>query len=101
VRAAILERVRGNLSTLRRLVRASSAATVLPAEAGWSAVLRVPATRSEEHLAIELLERDDVAVYPGYFFDFAHEAFLVISLLPPPEPFAGGVARILERADAA
>ena len=101
VRAAILERVRGNLSTLGRLVSPSRSVTLLPAEGGWSAVLRVPATRSEEDLALDLLERDNVAVHPGYFFDFPHEAFLVVSLLPPPEPFADGAARIVERADAA
>jgi aspartate/methionine/tyrosine aminotransferase len=101
VRAAILERVTGNLATLARLVASSRSVTLLPAEGGWSAVLRVPATRSEEELAIELLERDRVAVHPGYFFDFPHEAFLVISLLPEPAPFAAGVERILGRADAA
>jgi hypothetical protein len=61
----------------------------------------VPATKSEEALALDLLERDDVVVHPGYFFDFAHEAFLVVSLLPEPDRFTRGVARILERLDAA
>ena len=46
------------------------------------AVLRVPSTRSEEDLVVELLERDGVLVHPGFFFDFPHEAFLVVSLLP-------------------
>jgi aspartate/methionine/tyrosine aminotransferase len=101
VRAAILDRVRGNLATLARLAASSRSVTLLPADGGWSAVLRVPATRSEEDLAVELLERDGVAVHPGYFFDFPYEAFLVISLLPEPAPFAAGVERILERADAA
>jgi hypothetical protein len=36
-----------------------------------------------------------VLVHPGYFFDFAHEAFLVLSLLAPEADFAEGVARIL------
>ena len=101
IRAAILARVRGNDATLRRLAGASASIDVLPADAGWSAVLRVPATRSEEDLVLALLEHDEVAVHPGYFFDFAHEAFLVISLLPEPGEFARGVRRILERVDAA
>jgi aspartate/methionine/tyrosine aminotransferase len=100
IRAAIGERIRGNYESLRRLGGSSSAVTVLPAEGGWSAVLRVPATRSEDDLVVELLERDRVAVHPGYFFDFAREAFVVISLLPPPEVFARGTARLLERVDA-
>src|SRR4051812_47246616 len=101
VRAEILARVRGNDAAIRRLAGASAAVDVLPADGGWSAVVRVPATRSEEALALELLERSSVVVHPGYFFDFAHEAFLVISLLPEPDVFARGVARMLECIDAA
>lgn len=101
VHAAILDRIRGNYEALRQSAGGSSAVTVLPAAGGWAAVLRVPATRTEEDLVLELLERDQVAVHPGYFFDFAHEAFVVISLLPPPDVFARGTARLLERVDAA
>jgi alanine-synthesizing transaminase len=36
-------------------------------------------------------------VHPGYFFDFPHEAFVVVSLLPPQATFREGAAR-LERA---
>jgi aspartate/methionine/tyrosine aminotransferase len=101
VRSVILDRVRANAALVRRLVSSSSAVTALPTDAGWSAVLRVPATRSEEDLVVDVLERDRVAVHPGYFFDFPHEAFVVISLLPEPDAFACGVERLLERADAA
>jgi hypothetical protein len=34
-------------------------------------------------------------VHPGYFFDFPGEAYLVLSLLPPPAEFGEGVARVL------
>jgi alanine-synthesizing transaminase len=101
IRAAILERIRANHATLRRLAAASSSVTVLPADGGWSVVLRVPATRSEEEMAVDLLERDGVVVHPGYFFDFPREAYLVLSLLPEAGVFARGVARVLERVDAA
>jgi len=74
---------------------------VLPAEGGWSAVIRVPATRSEASLVLDLLERDGVVVHPGYFFDFPHEAFLVVSLLPDPDVFARAVRLIQDRLDAA
>ena len=77
----------GPRATTRRWARwpASGGAALLPADGGWSAVIRVPATRTEEALVLELLERDRVVVHPGYFFDFPHEAFLVVSLLPEPE----------------
>jgi len=101
VRGAIRDRVRANYASLQCRAAAVSSVTALPADGGWSAVLRVPATHSEEDLAIALAAEDGVAVHPGYFFDFPHEAYLVVSLLPEPETFARGVARILERVDAA
>jgi hypothetical protein len=68
---------------------------VLPAEGGWSAVIRVPATRSEEQLILDVLEREGILAHPGYFFDFAHEAFVVTSLLPPPDVFLDATTRLL------
>ena len=59
--------------------------------------MRVPSTRSEEDLVIELLERDGVLVHPGFFFDFPHESFLVVSLLPETPTFVEGMTRVLER----
>jgi hypothetical protein len=35
-----------------------------------------------------------VLIHPGYFFDFATDDFLVLSLLPEPEAFAEGVRRL-------
>ena len=71
---------------------------VRPAEGGWYAVIQVPATRSEVDLVLTLLERDRVVAYPGYFFDFPREAFLVVSLLPAPDAFDAACTRVFERA---
>ncbi len=101
IRERILDRVRVNYSTLVSRAAAVAGVTVLAADAGWSAVLRVPATSSEEQLALDLLDRHAVVVYPGYFFDFAHEAFLVVSLLPEPDVFIRGIDAVLECARAA
>lgn len=98
VRRQIAERIRANYARLRELGAARPSVEVLAADAGWSAVVRVPARRSEEALALELLERDAVVAHPGFFFDFPREAFLVVSLLPPAARFEEGIARILERA---
>jgi hypothetical protein len=99
VRAQILDRVRLNYRGLLSQAAGHPAIEVLTAEAGWSSVLRVPSTRSEEDLVVELLDRDGVLVHPGFFFDFPHEAFLVVSLLTEPQAFGEGVRRVLERAD--
>ena len=100
IRQQILARLAANLATLRRLAASFPSVTVRPVEGGWSAVLQVPAVRPEEALALALLEDDDVLVHPGYFFDFAHEAFLVVSLLVEPNAFHTGVSRVLARASA-
>ena len=99
IRAAILSRVRENLATARALAPAHPSCSLLPVEGGWSLIVRVPATRSEEALVLDLLEHDRVLVHPGFFFDLPHEAFLVISLLPPPRMFADAFARVLLQAN--
>jgi len=98
IRTQIVERVRANHRELTRLGAALPAVEVLAADAGWSAVVRVPSKRSEEELILELIERDGVLAHPGFFFDFAHEAFVVVSLLPEPSTFSRGVRVMLERA---
>jgi aspartate/methionine/tyrosine aminotransferase len=95
VRQQILERIQSNDAVLRRLAVAVPAVEALRVEAGWSAVVRVPAVRSEEELVVGLLEAEGVLVHPGFFFDFPHEAYLVLSLLPPSDLFAEGVRRLL------
>ena len=57
----------------------------------------MPATRSEEEWTLDLLERDGVLVQPGFFYDFETEAFLVLSLLTPPDVFREGVGKVLAR----
>ena len=98
-RAQVIERVRANYATLRGLCAACPTVDLLHADAGWSAVLRVAATASEEEMTLDLLERGGVIVYPGFFFDFPREAFLIVSLLPEPRSFAAGVKAVLERVD--
>jgi alanine-synthesizing transaminase len=98
VRHAIAARVAANRASLAAALPASSPCTLLPTEGGWSAILRVPATHTDEEWAAALLSEDGVLVHPGYFFDLRGGAFLVLSLLPPPEIFTEGVHRILARA---
>lgn len=98
VRQAIATRVRENYAALARLAAGYPSVNLLHADAGWSAVLRVPSTRPEEDLVLELVEKDGVLAHPGFFFDFPHEAFVVVSLLVAPQTFEEGIRRLLERA---
>jgi aspartate/methionine/tyrosine aminotransferase len=63
----------------------------LTVEAGWYAVLRVPALRHDEFLATELIRSQGVSVHPGYFFGFSGDGWLVVSLLTPSEEFRRGM----------
>lgn len=95
VRRAIHDRVAANLQRVREIARAFPACDVLRVEGGWSAVIRVPATRTEEQHVLDLLDRERVLVHPGYFFDFPHEAFIVVSLLPPRDILDDALVRTM------
>jgi aspartate/methionine/tyrosine aminotransferase len=97
MQARIRSRTRKNLDLLTARVESGGACSLLDVEGGWTAVLRVPATRTGEDWAILLLEEDGVLVQPGYLYDFDGEAYLVVSLLPQPEIFEDGVERLLGR----
>jgi alanine-synthesizing transaminase len=98
IRLQILARIRRNLEALRALASTHPAVGVLPVEGGWSAIVEVPKLRSEEALVLELLEKDDVLVHPGYFFDFDREAFVIVSLLVEPSVFDRAIVRLISRA---
>ncbi|HEY2737491.1 MAG TPA: pyridoxal phosphate-dependent aminotransferase [Thermoanaerobaculia bacterium] len=94
IRAAILDRLRSNLSVLRTALAGLPGVILYEPEGGWSAVLSVSGRASDEDLVLALLEQTGVRVHPGYFFDFAAEDFLVVSLLPEPAVFAAAVQRL-------
>jgi aspartate/methionine/tyrosine aminotransferase len=91
---AVWARVLRNERALRSALPERSAVSVAPVTAGWSACLRVPAVRSEEEIVLDLLETHDVLVHPGYFYDFPSEAWIVVSLLTPPDVFEEGATRL-------
>ena len=62
----------------------------------WSAILRIPNTRSEEEWVRLLLRNSATLVQPGYFYDFESEAWLVLSLLTPERIFEEGISRVLD-----
>ena len=101
VTAQIAARIRQNYRYLRELTSHHPSARLLPVDGGWYAVVQVPATQTEEALVLDLLQDEHILVYPGYFFDFPREAFLVVSLLPEPEVFNDAAARVLARSTGA
>jgi aspartate/methionine/tyrosine aminotransferase len=96
VQLQLLERVRANLAELDRQIAGQKAGERLSVEGGWYAVLRVPVTRTDEELAIELVREKSVLVHPGHFYDFPRDGYLVLSLITEIKDFAEGSARLLQ-----
>jgi aspartate/methionine/tyrosine aminotransferase len=90
----IRERLERNLAALDAILLRQTLVTRLEVEAGWYAVLRVPALQPEEETALDLLLDRGVAVHPGGFFGFSGQGWLVVSLLAPEREFSRGVEAI-------
>ena len=90
-----MARVRKNLAELDRQLAQPGPCARLELEGGWYAVLRVPATQSDEDLAIALLRQAGTMVHPGHFYDFPDDGYLVVSLITPPQDFRRGIAQVL------
>lgn len=96
LRPQLLQRIRANSACLESAVAARQASSrFLHADGGWYAVLQNGSDRSDEDMAIQLLQKHRVVVHPGHFYDFASDGYLVLSLITPTDTFAEGVARLL------
>ncbi len=91
--APIRERCFSNLQAIPSQVK-NSPWSLLPVEAGWTAILRGPAEGDEEAFVLRLLERD-VSVHPGFYYDLPFQNSLVISLLTPPHQMISGIETII------
>jgi alanine-synthesizing transaminase len=91
----VIDRVSENLSELDRQLARQKSCGRLEVEGGWNAVIRVPATRSNEDLALELLATQSVYIHPGHFYDFPAEGIVVVSLITPENEFSSGLRRLI------
>lgn len=92
IRSGIDLRLRENrdyLATLR-----NTPVEPLASEGGWSVILHIPNVLAEEEWIAKLLAYDGIVVQPGYFYDMAKEAFVVVSLLTEPATFAEGIDKL-------
>ncbi len=96
IQRQLMERVRSNLAELDRQLAGQQSCSRLSVQGGWYAVLRVPVTRSDEELSIELVREKRVLVHPGHFYDFPSDGYLVLSLIGAEGEFAEGIRRVLK-----
>ena len=99
LRAQLLERIRENWEYLQGAIAGKCAYELLHAEGGWYAVLRVGggSHKDDEDLAIEIIQKAQVLVHPGHFYDFAGGDCLVVSLITRPGDFREGISAILPK----
>jgi alanine-synthesizing transaminase len=87
------ESVPGHLSSGRL-----GSCTRVHLEGGWYAVLAVPATRSSDELAMELVAEHGVYIHPGHFYDFSGRRYAVVSLITPSRDFYVGIRKLIAAA---
>jgi aspartate/methionine/tyrosine aminotransferase len=95
IRESIRARTRASLAALETALAGKPSAQLLRPEGGWTAVVRVPATATDEDFALNALERHGVLVQPGYFFDFDRDGYFVVSLLTDPAIMYEGITCIV------
>jgi alanine-synthesizing transaminase len=98
MRQQIAARIKHNLRVLSGVLENSSA-HVLHCEAGWSAIIQLPAVSSEETWVARLLSEQNIIAQPGYFFDLEAGAHVVVSLITRPEAFGEGIQKLKQTVD--
>jgi alanine-synthesizing transaminase len=95
LREQIRRRTSGNLAALDQALAAQTLVSRLRVDAGWYAVLRVPAIAGDEEISLRLLLERGIAVHTGRFFGFPGSGWLVVSLLTRAEVFRAGIDGIV------
>ena len=90
-------RIRHNYEMIEKKLTGSSAHP-LHTEGGWSVIVQLPRTRSEDEWLQRLLENERLIVQPGYFFDMPSEPYVVLSLLTPPQDLERGIESLIRTA---
>lgn len=91
----LLARAHENLAELDRQLAEQTLCSRLAIEGGWNAVIRVPATQSDEDFSLELLAKRGIHVHPGHLYDFPSEGHVIVSLITQCQEFAGGLRGLL------
>lgn len=95
IQAQISARTRSNLDHLHTTCHTTTM-SVLAVDAGWTALLRLPAVHDldDEAWARELLHRAHVLTQPGHLYDLHGPPHLALSLLTPTSTLATACDRL-------
>jgi alanine-synthesizing transaminase len=93
IRNELNTNIRSNFAAAHGILNGSPA-HCLHTEGGWSLIIRLPRILPEDAWMSKLLDEAGVLAQPGYFFDMPSEAYVVVSLITPPDTFHEGIARL-------
>jgi hypothetical protein len=96
IQTQINERILNNYNYIKTECKVKSYLELLKAEGGWYTILKIKKIINEDTLAFDLLDKKDVYIHPGYYFDFKDEGYIIISLLTSVDNFKKGLKRILD-----
>ncbi len=97
IQSQINQRVDQNIQSLKKLLGGFQKVSYLNSEGGWYFVLKILGLQNEEKFILDLIQEEQVLVHPGYFYDFAKDGYIVLSLIVPNRIFVEGLGRILKR----
>ncbi len=92
----ISAQIRARITANHAWLRASTSQgpiSLLKAEGGWNAILRLPNIYSDEAWALRMLQECNILVHPGHFFEIEQDTCIVVSLLPEETSFSDGITR--------
>jgi aspartate/methionine/tyrosine aminotransferase len=95
IRRQLIDRIQSNTLFLEEMLSSTLYARMLIREGGWYAVLEIFDRMTDEDRVLNLLEKHDTLVHPGYFYGFHREGYMVVSLLTVPEIFQTGMRRLI------
>jgi aspartate/methionine/tyrosine aminotransferase len=96
IQEQIYKRISNNLEFITKKVFNSKKIFLYKPEGGWYVILKFNSNMTDEERCLKLLKEFNIYIHPGYFYDFAVDGFVVLSLITPEEDFKEGIVIILK-----
>lgn len=94
----VTERINIRLNSNYKFLKSSTDSydfvKLLYREGGWYSVVKINKLISDDDISIRLLNEENIFIYPGYFYGFIDDGYIVLSLLLPESDFRYGIKKI-------
>lgn len=92
----IMGRIKNNLKILESSLTGKPNAELLKYEGGWYAILKFADEIEDDNRVYDLLNRKNILVHTGYFFDCDTQGLVILSLIVSESDFREGIKRLLD-----